>query len=58
MRSLLARFSEPSSWGPVAGFLAAVGINTEGWWQSAMFALSGIAGLVMFFLPEKGSKDK
>ena len=54
MRNFLVRFSEPSSWAGLAAVLAATGVGVaEGLMQPIIYTLSGIAGLIAFFVPEK-----
>lgn len=55
LAKLLAhRLKEPSSWAGVAGGLTMLGVNVDpGVAQSVMYVLSGICGLLAFFIPEE-----
>lgn len=50
---LANRFSEPSSYAGLSAVLGMLGVSVPGGaLQSVVFVLSGIAGLVAFFLPD------
>jgi hypothetical protein len=54
MSSILARLKEPSSYAGLAAILVAAGINIDGGLlQGIIYSLSGLAGVVAFFLKEK-----
>lgn len=53
LKSIAARFSEPSSWAGLAGILGMLGVNApSGVVQAASMIGAGVAGLVAFFVPE------
>ncbi|MCC6172086.1 MAG: hypothetical protein IT481_08660 [Gammaproteobacteria bacterium] len=53
VRSLAARFTEPSSWSAVTMGLAAVGLNLpNGAAQYVAFIGAGLAGLLTVIIPE------
>lgn len=57
MHAIIARFKEPSSYAALTGVLALVGINIDpGLMQQISTALAAIAGIVGFFLKEKGEQ--
>jgi hypothetical protein len=57
MNAIIARFKEPSSYAALTGVLALVGINIDpGLMQQISTALAAIAGIVGFFLKEKGEQ--
>jgi hypothetical protein len=57
MHAIISRFREPSSYAALTGVLALVGINVDpGLMQQISTALAAIAGIVGFFLKEKGEQ--
>lgn len=55
MTDLLKRFTEPSSYAALAAVLALVGVNIDAeLWQYVVGALTAVAGIIGFFMTEKG----
>ena len=55
MRYLIARFGEPSTYGALAGILAALGLHSDpGLMQNLTLIGTGIAGLLGIMLKDKG----
>lgn len=56
MGAILDRFKEPSSYAGLAGLLGMFGLQVDGGLiQSITYALSGVCGVVAFFLRERGA---
>lgn len=54
--SLANRFKEPSSWAAITTGLTAIGINIDpSATQAGVYIAAGVAGLIAFFLREKGT---
>ena len=55
MKTIFARFKEPSTWAGLAALLAALGLGlpTELWQQLAAAGMA-VAGLLAMVLPERG----
>lgn len=57
LSQLAERFKEPSSWAGLAGLASILGVNLDpGLSHSIALVGAGIAGLIAFFVPEKGTK--
>jgi len=57
LQMLLKRFAEPSSYAGLGSLLALAGLNLPaGVIQNISVVLAGVAGLVAFFLSEKGQQ--
>lgn len=53
IRSLAARFSEPSSYAGIAPIIAGIGWNVPpGLLQTCIYIAAGVCGLIAFILPE------
>ena len=53
LKSLLTRFSEPSSWAGLACLAAVAGVHLDpGMTQSIVYIGAGLAGLAAFLIPE------
>lgn len=56
LEPLLNRFKEPSSWAGLAGLAGLIGVHLDpGLAQSLAYLGAGLAGVLAFFVPEKGA---
>lgn len=57
LKSIVERFSEPSSYGGLAGLLGMLGVNVPpGALQYGVMALSGLCGLIAFFMRDPANR--
>ncbi len=56
VNAFIARLKEPSTWSAIFAALLAIGISVDpGLQQNIAATGAGVAGLLAFFLPEKGA---
>ncbi len=56
---IIDRLKEPSTYASLAAMLGVFGVSlNEGLWQNIVYAVTGIAGIIGFFLAEKSGEAK